>query len=410
LKDCSWGKYQVIAGRRSRENQKNSSLAFASIAALSVLLTGCGGTVQQASVKSSKEYFAESKYGVKASPRVAYGASKLPRGGGRYQVGKPYQVKGRWYRPKEEPGYRAEGAASWYGDAFHGRLTANGEVYDMTHLTAAHPTMPLPSYARVTNLENGSSVIVRVNDRGPFEKGRVIDLSKRAAQLLDYADSGVAPVRVEYVGPAPLEGHDDSVLLASYRPGGAAPDPSDGLPTGVMVAMAGPTPTQPISAAAMAFTSLPGLAESGGTVALPAVGPIVPDRPIAVPTPANNVDVALLSYADQRVNSASQIFDSVVKPELDEQAIVTWWSARGGDAPQDIRGPYVNLGTWSSREDAERVAQSLSGLGRILVEQEAGPDGQVYVLSFVPDGRADVDDMLQAAWAAGATDAFAVRD
>ena len=93
----------------------------------------------------------------------------------------------------------------------------------MTHLTAAHPTMPLPSYARVTNLKNGSSVIVRVNDRGPYAHGRIIDLSKRAAEMLDYAHTGIAKVKVEYVGRAPLDGHDDSYLMASYRPGKERP-------------------------------------------------------------------------------------------------------------------------------------------------------------------------------------------
>ena len=143
--------------------------------------------------------------------------SRMPRGGGRYQVGKPYQVKGKWYRPKEDPNYKAVGLASWYGSAFHGRLTANGEVYDMTHLTAAHPTMPLPSYARVTNLKNGSSVMVRVNDRGPFAHSRVIDLSKRAAELLDYQHTGLAKVKVEYVGRAPLDGRTTPIF---WRPTG----------------------------------------------------------------------------------------------------------------------------------------------------------------------------------------------
>ena len=192
----------------------------------------------------SKEYFSEAKYGVKASPRVSNLRTRLPRGGGRDQLGRPYKVAGKWYYPKEDRHYRKVGAASWYGDAFHGRLTANGEVYDMTHLTAAHPTMPLPSYARVTNLKNGSSVIVRVNDRGPYARGRIIDLSKRAAEMLDYAHGGVAKVKVEYVGRAPLDGHDDSYLMASYRPGNRHGDPSDGLATGVMVAMNGPSPSR----------------------------------------------------------------------------------------------------------------------------------------------------------------------
>ena len=203
--------------------------------------------------KRSKEYFSESEYGVKASPRVSFKRSNLTRGGGRDQLGRPYKVRGKIYYPKEDKNYKKVGLASWYGDAFHGRLTANGEIYDMTHLTAAHPTMPLPSYARVTNTENGSSVIVRVNDRGPYSHNRLIDLSKRAAELLDYTHIGTARVKVEYVGRAPLDGHDDRYLMASYRPGNRAPDPSDGLPEGVMIAMNGPTPSADVGASAMAF-------------------------------------------------------------------------------------------------------------------------------------------------------------
>ena len=180
--------------------------------------TGPKVTTVSAKQTKSKEYFAEKDYGVKASPRVVNVAmasipgmkmKRLPRGGGRDQVGKPYKIRGKWYVPQEDPNYRASGIASWYGDAFHGRLTANGEIYDMNHLSAAHPTMPLPSYARVTNKANGSSVIVRVNDRGPYAHGRVIDLSKRAAQLLDYTGKGTANVVVEYVGRAPVDGRDD---------------------------------------------------------------------------------------------------------------------------------------------------------------------------------------------------------
>jgi rare lipoprotein A len=138
--------------------------------------------------------------------------------GGTYRVGKPYVVAGRTYVPEENPNYRAEGVASWYGDAFHGRLTANGEVFDMTSLTAAHPTLPLPSYARVTNLANGKSVIVRVNDRGPYHGNRLIDVSNTAAKLLEFRDNGIGRVRVEYVGRAPLDGSDDRQLIATSEP------------------------------------------------------------------------------------------------------------------------------------------------------------------------------------------------
>src|SRR5258708_71335 len=107
------------------------------------------------------------KYGVSSSPGVVAFGEPVPKGGGTYRVGKPYTVAGRIYVPEEDTGYREEGLASWYGDDFHGRLTANGEVFDMASLTAAHPTLPMPCYARVTNLSNGKSLIVRGTDRGP---------------------------------------------------------------------------------------------------------------------------------------------------------------------------------------------------------------------------------------------------
>ncbi len=166
------------------------------------------------------------KYGVSSSPRVVEFGEPVPKGGGTYRVGKPYMVGGRMYVPQEDVSYREEGLASWYGDDFHGRLTANGEVFDMDALTAAHPTLPMPCYARVTNLSNGKSLIVRVNDRGPYAANRLIDLSHKAAELLDFKGNGIAKVRVEYVGRAPLEGSDDRQLEATLRTGVPAPAPS----------------------------------------------------------------------------------------------------------------------------------------------------------------------------------------
>lgn len=166
------------------------------------------------------------KYGVSSSPRVVAWGDPVPKGGGTYRIGKPYVVAGKTYVPEEDANYRAEGMASWYGDDFHGRLTANGEVFDMTSLTAAHPTLPMPSYARVTNLSNGKSLVVRVNDRGPYHGNRLIDVSNKAAELLEFKGNGVAKVRVEYVGRAPLEGSDDRQLMATLRTGVPAPTPS----------------------------------------------------------------------------------------------------------------------------------------------------------------------------------------
>jgi rare lipoprotein A len=166
------------------------------------------------------------KYGVSSSPRVVAFGEPVPKGGGTYRVGKPYTVGGRVYVPEEDVNYREEGLASWYGDDFHGRLTANGEVFDMESLTAAHPTLPMPCYARVTNLGNGKSLIVRVNDRGPYHGNRLIDVSNKAAELLEFKGNGVARVRVEYVARAPLEGSDDRQLIATLRTGVPAPSPS----------------------------------------------------------------------------------------------------------------------------------------------------------------------------------------
>src|SRR6195256_2481674 len=166
------------------------------------------------------------KYGVSTSPRVVALGDPVPKGGGTYRVGKPYTVGGRIYVPEEDTDYREEGMASWYGDDFHGRLTANGEVFDMGSLTAAHPTLPMPCYARVTNLRNGKSLIVRVNYRGPYHGNRLIDVSNKAAELLEFKRNGVARVRVEYVARAPLEGSDDRPLMATLRTGVPAPSPS----------------------------------------------------------------------------------------------------------------------------------------------------------------------------------------
>jgi rare lipoprotein A len=124
------------------------------------------------------------KYGVSSSPRVVEIGEPVPKGGGTYRIGKPYVVAGVTYVPEENPHYRAEGLASYYGPDFHGRRTANGEVFDMESLSAAHPTLPIPCYVRVTNLANHKSVIVRVNDRGPYHGNRLIDVSMKTAHVL----------------------------------------------------------------------------------------------------------------------------------------------------------------------------------------------------------------------------------
>jgi rare lipoprotein A len=333
---------------------------------------------------SGKEYFSEASYGVKASPRVSTKLTNLPRGGGRDQTGKPYQVRGKWYYPKEVPGYVKVGGASWYGDAFHGRLTANGEVYDMTHLTAAHATMPLPSYARVTNIKNGNSVIVRVNDRGPYADGRIIDLSRKAAEMLDYTHDGVATVKVEYVGRAPLDGMDDRYLMASYRPGKGAIDPSDGMASGTMVAMNGNTPAK------REKSELPGAfmenirSGDGELVELPQNAPIAP-----VEKKATSLT---FGYAGDIANSSVMAF-----------AAVAGSAQAGWKAPSDRE--YIALGSFASTKRAKRIAGSLSAFGKVEVQN--GPHG--VTLTLTPRSQSDIDLALRAAWKAGAIDALTVR-
>ncbi|MGB8819316.1 MAG: septal ring lytic transglycosylase RlpA family protein [Rhizobiaceae bacterium] len=372
----------------------------------------------------SKEYFAEKEYGVKASPRVVNVAmasvpgmkmKRLPRGGGRDQLGKPYQIKGKWYYPKEDPTYRAAGIASWYGDAFHGRLTANGEIYDMNHLSAAHPTMPLPSYARVTNKSNGNSVIVRVNDRGPYAHGRVIDLSRRAAELLDYTSKGTATVVVEYVGRAPVNGADDEYLTASYQPGGSG-NPGEGQPR-VMVAMSG--------------DSLPGV-DGDGSLALD--GPQVLTRrdsvapgsaepfdpfagddgevlPVAAPAPAarpsacddllrcqtSDQDLLLSGYADRRVASghaATAAFDVM---RLDANTMRAW--------REQAVTERILVGAFTKSE-AAMVSGKLAGIAAVKLERDM--NGAISVYAKPKKGKA-VDTLLRTLWKSGFEDAFVVR-
>ena len=130
--------------------------------------------------------------------------------GGNYKVGNPYQIKGVWYYPKEEWDYDETGIASWYGPNFHQKKTANGEIFDMNDITAAHKTLPMPSFVQVTNLENGRSLEVRINDRGPYAHSRIIDLSRRSAQLLGFKEKGTAKVRVQILRDKSLSAARDS--------------------------------------------------------------------------------------------------------------------------------------------------------------------------------------------------------
>lgn len=250
---------------------------LAGVSALALVLANCANQPQRSASHHSREIgaFSHPKYG-KASPRVVGLDEDAPKGGGRYQVGNPYAVAGRRYVPREyRPGATFSGNASWYGVAFHGRKTANGEIYDRKMISAAHPTMPLPSYARVTNMANSHSIIVRVNDRGPYHGGRVIDVSERTAELLRFRHMGTARVKVDYLGPASLAGSSDEKLVASLRTDGPALPVQPGLGGAVtMVASAEPAVTPRAFAA------------SGNPASAPLFAFAATEAPVVAPVPA----------------------------------------------------------------------------------------------------------------------------
>lgn len=173
---------------------------------------------------------------------------------GIYKLGQPYQIQGRWYHPEFDPEYDRVGVASWYGKPFHGRATANGERFDRRTVTAAHPTLPLPSLVRVVNLVNSRELVVRVNDRGPFVGDRLIDLSQEAARQLGFERDGLAPVRVQFVRLADAKGEPPRPTVRRARAPMPEP-PADPAPQLVATAQVpGPTRERP-SAPALRLVS-----------------------------------------------------------------------------------------------------------------------------------------------------------
>src|SRR3954451_16389652 len=174
------------------------------------------------------------------------GVQGQARSGGSCKVCESYQVKGVWYYPKEHFSYDETGIASWYGPGFHAESTANGETFDQNELTGAHKTLPMPSLVRVTNLENGRSIIVRINDRGPFVPGRIIDLSRRSAQLLGFEGQGSAKVRVSILP------EESRAVAAAARAGQAGVSVADVSPDGAPKPVAAPRASVQVEGAPIA--------------------------------------------------------------------------------------------------------------------------------------------------------------
>jgi rare lipoprotein A len=353
-----------------------------------------------------KEYFSERQYGA-ASPRVVVNG-QVPKGGGRAMVGAPYRVDGKTYIPRDNPRYSAIGLASWYGAAFHGRLTANGEVYDVNGLTAAHPTLPLPSYARVTNLQNGRSLIVRVNDRGPFAADRIIDLSSRVADILDVKNEGTAKVKVDYVGPAQMDGLDQKMLLASYREPGGFYKRERAIPQdSVMVAAAPPMPRprrlpdMPVQRddsldgqlLAPAYAPDPGIDDP--------LAPLIMRASLAT-SYASDIQLTGAQHAAAALamGGADGAFQGGKSGTAAQPRLLTY----GGPTSQAV----VQLGSFSDPQNAERLASDFSHFGAVQSLQQTVGGRSFTVVRVVLAGSISPASVIAAAAREGLSGAFVI--
>jgi rare lipoprotein A len=379
------------------------SFRMAVIVALAALVASCAAVPSPTVRKHGKEYFSERQYGA-ASPRVVVNGN-VPKGGGRAMIGAPYRVAGKTYIPRDNPRYSAIGQASWYGSAFHGRLTANGEVYDVNGLTAAHPTLPLPSYARVTNLQNGRSMIVRVNDRGPFAADRIIDLSSRVADILDVKNEGTAKVKVDYVGPARMDGLDQKMLLASYREPGGFYKPDRAMPQdSVMVAAAPPMPRP------RRLQEMPALPNDGldGQLLAPAYAPSPgTDDPLG----------PLIMRASMATSYASGIQLTPAQHAAEALAMGGNGGAdpgAAGRAPMPMlltyRGPasqtIVQLGSFSDPRNAERLVADFGRFGAVQSVEETVGNRSFSVVRVLLANSVSPASVIAAAGRRGLSGAF----
>ena len=279
-----------------------------------------------------------------------------------YKVGKPYQIKGTWYYPAENYTYDETGIASWYGTKFHGRATANGEVFDMNGLSAAHRTLPMPSFVRVTDMESGRSLNLRINDRGPFARGRIIDLSRRAAQLLGYEAKGTARVRVQILA-------QESRSIALALQGG-----SDGARPDTPITV-GRLPKPVVSR-----ETLP--PPPGGTAAPLAPASTAAASPLDVDgSPRNSVTVSNLNPGETSL------------------------------LPVQPTNIFVQAGAYSRFDNANQVRAKLSSLGGVKVTSVLIGGNDLYRVRVGPLASViDADRALESVIATGYADARIIID
>ena len=276
-----------------------------------------------------------------------------------YKVGDPYQVDGVWYYPQEQPNYDATGIASWYGEDYQGKPTADGEIFDRNAVTGAHPTLPMPVNVRVTNLQNGRSIVVRVNDRGPYVNGRIIDLSEHAAELLDFRTQGLARVRVTFLGRADLNG-PGLAPLADETPSAIATAVSAAPVEQVEVGMLAPV-TGVAVAAARPVASLPAPVEQ---TILPPLPQAADGKVIEMPVPAAT---ALYVQAGAFVSPTNAAYLA---------SRLTSAGARVSAGTKDGRPIYrVRVGPFQSVDAADAALTQVEALGQNDAQIVVDPAG-----------------------------------
>lgn len=279
-----------------------------------------------------------------------------------YKLGSPYEVNGRRYVPREDASYDAVGVASWYGDEFHGRPTANGEIFDKRRLSAAHTTLPLPSLVEVENLENGKKAIIRVNDRGPFVGDRIIDLSHASAIALGFERAGLARVRVRYVGRADLYA---SAPLPNERMTELAQPPRPVPPPGQRGASAAGSRVSPPAEVSVRTPSAPPTASTDGPSALPTPVDEAPLPPVAGPPAGQPPAIASgpipMEPATNEVWIVLDEFDDLQAAEVARSVIEPGEEVRMTSPGERARysfeiGPYPNRAAAEARLAALREA------------------------------------------------------
>ncbi len=378
----------------------------ASIVLIGLLLAGC----------------ASSRFG------TSYGSLAAGDGLGSYRVGRPYEIKGVWYYPTVDYDYDKTGIASWYGGEFVGRLTANGEIFDLNRLTAANTTLPMPSIVQVTNLQNGRSLRLRVNDRGPFVDGRLIDVSRRAAQLLGFEARGTAPVEVKIVKDASIRvaeeamGNGGRVLLGDAAP--AAATAAVGLPPASSATAAAPARTRRETALRTVARPLPPRA-SRRPSPLPsmtqvAMGPAaLPPRAGDEPRRSGRAYAALSGFHLIAPAEAAPLpRPPAPAPERNTLAPPTParttarsgpWSVAAASRPSGRL--YVQAGAFSRRDNARRVQARIAQLGLVRVMGVAINGVQVYRVRLGPVNNVQqADRLLQRVVSSGYPGARIVTD